>query len=153
MSHALRTQLRSPVPLVDLRRQQLVWDDQYRGKIQSSLQWIYNLQRQQDFDLLTKVFCGDALSPDKMKKVLANLDNRERRNRSYRKKPRIRVKQWIRLSVKGILSLRPEKHKPVKNKVRQISLQSGSLIPELFVPRVTTHYKLLPSVKLCKNPC
>ena len=71
--------------MMDLRRQQLEWDRRYKKQIQATLQWIYLLQRQKDFDLLARVFCGNALPPNKMKKALAALDNRDRRNRSYRR--------------------------------------------------------------------
>ena len=71
--------------MMNLQRQQLVWDKRHANQIQASLQWIYLLLRQKDYDLLAQVFCGDATPPDKVKNVLATLGNRERRNRSYRK--------------------------------------------------------------------
>ena len=71
--------------LMDLRRQQLEWDQRYRKSIRASLQWIYLLQRPEDYTRLTKVFCGDALSPAQVKAKLKTFANQIRRRRSYRK--------------------------------------------------------------------
>src|ERR1043165_3524092 len=71
--------------LMDLKRQQLEWDNRYGKQIQPTLQWLYLLQRREDYQKLQQVFGGNAFSPDQVRKILAGYDNRERRNRSYKK--------------------------------------------------------------------
>jgi hypothetical protein len=70
---------------MNLKRQQLEWNNKYREQTKASMQWILNLQRPDDYQKLTQVFWGDALSPGEMRKAMAKLANRERRNRSYQK--------------------------------------------------------------------
>ena len=70
---------------MDLKRQQVEWNVKFAEQTRASLHWIYNLQRPNDFERLKQVYFGDTYSPNEMKEALARLDNRERRNRSYRK--------------------------------------------------------------------
>jgi hypothetical protein len=71
--------------MMDLRRQQLEWNTEYAKSTRASLQWIYLLQRPEDFTKLTKVFCGDAPSPAVATRGLAQSANRDRQSK-YRKK-------------------------------------------------------------------
>ncbi len=70
---------------MDLRRQQLEWYLNYARQTEASLAWLYSLQRPEYFIALEKVFYSSAPSPERMTKVLADLNNRDRRNRCYRK--------------------------------------------------------------------
>ena len=74
--------------LMDLRRQQLEWDRRYGKSIRASLQWIYLLQRPEDYTLLKKVFCGKAPAPTVIAEKLAIIDNalRQKRHRKKRKR-------------------------------------------------------------------
>ena len=71
--------------MMDLRRQQLEWNTGYGKFIGASLQWIYLLQRPKDFEMLAKVFYGDAALPAKMAPAL-KLSGNAKRQRKYRKK-------------------------------------------------------------------
>lgn len=71
--------------LMDLLRQQQEWNDRYGKATRASLRWIYLLLRPGDYTKLIKTFYGTALAPDEMKKAISELENRERRNRSYKK--------------------------------------------------------------------
>jgi len=81
---------------MDLRRQQVEWNVKFAEQTRASLQWIYNLQRPNDFERLKQVYFGDAYSPNEMKEALVRLDNRERRNRSYHKKQSKKTVRKIR---------------------------------------------------------
>jgi len=74
--------------LMDLRRQQLEWDQRYGKNIEASLQWIDLLQREKDYARLTKVFCGTAMAPADNAEQLAIIDNalRQKRHRKKRKR-------------------------------------------------------------------
>jgi len=71
--------------LMDLRRQQLEWDQEYNKAIKPSLEFIYRLLRSGDYEKLTQVFCSNAMHPDDVVGALKTMGNRERRLKSYRK--------------------------------------------------------------------
>ena len=83
--NATQKQLLAYMAFMDLKRQQLEWNNKYGERIVASLQWIYLLQRTSDYQRLTQVFWGSAPSPEVVSRILAKLGNRERRNRSYKK--------------------------------------------------------------------
>ena len=70
--------------LMDLRRQQLDWCEKFGNKIRPALNWIYLLQRDEDYKRLAQVFSIQALSPQETNEGLEILANRDRRNRNYR---------------------------------------------------------------------
>ena len=83
--NATQKQLLAYLAFMDLKRQQLEWNNKYGERIAASLQWIYLLQRSSDYQRLTQVFCGSAPSPEVVGQILEKLGNRERRNLSYNK--------------------------------------------------------------------
>lgn len=98
--------------LMDLRRQQLEWNLKYAENIAPSLNWLYLLQRQQDFEKLTQIYFGDAVAPDRVKEQLENQGGRDRRNKSYRKlhaRPRQNPAPQLRKRIKGRKKLNSSK--------------------------------------------
>jgi hypothetical protein len=71
--------------LMDLRRQQLEWDVRYGNHIDASLQWLYLLQRPEDFTRLKNLFCGTALAPDEFADNMSQINN-ALRQKQHRKR-------------------------------------------------------------------
>ena len=90
-----RKQLLAHMAFTELKRQQYEWSNESGKKTKASLQWIYLLQRQEDYQRLTQVYCGTAPSPEDATRAMVRFGNNQRRSRSYRKhkaKKKIRKK-------------------------------------------------------------
>jgi hypothetical protein len=68
-----------------MHHEQLMWVQQFDQATEPTCQWIYSLNNDEYYQALTKVFHGNAASPEQMRQYFAQDKNRERRRKSYRK--------------------------------------------------------------------
>ena len=80
-----RKQILARMVFTDLKRQQYEWGNEYGKKTKASLKWIYLLQRREDYQRLTQIYCGTAPSPEDAAGAMVRFGNNQRRSRSYRK--------------------------------------------------------------------